>query len=156
MRQIVNIAANDTVPTTESVLKAQGLPDGTTLDSRILELSAIAADIYQQLAAPVGLVAEISKDQFAKLYDTAHLNEPESPLGKIYKEAARLALFTVTTGAELSCEISRLFEVNELPLASMLDSTASEGTELAADVIEDSYRRYLKDTGQFPRRLRYP
>lgn len=148
MRQILNLSATDTVPTTEGVLRAQGVPDSVTPDNRVLELAAIAADIYLQLATPMGLLAEIDGNEFAHVYNAADLNETEAPLGRIYQKAEALALFTVTTGENLGTEISRLFEVNELPLASMLDATASEGTELAADIIEDHYRRWLEETGR--------
>ena len=136
MRQIVNLSAADTVPTTEGVCGRRVLPDSVTPDNRVLELAAIAADIYLQLATPMGLLAEIDGDDFAHVFNAAALNNG-SPAGPLYRKAEALALFTVTTGENLGTEISHLFEVNELPLASMLDATASEGTELAADIIED-------------------
>jgi cobalamin-dependent methionine synthase I len=64
----------------------------------------------------------------------------------------------VTLGEEISGKIGELFDQREFALASILDSYASEGAELAADAVQRAVRDALSRSGrleQSSRLLRY-
>ncbi len=136
---ITEINITDTVPTIAAILKAQGIPDDLQPDQRIIDLAQHALTIYKNLAKPKGITKEISTEQFETLYLGNGKNETETPLENIYKLSNKLALFAVCLGNEICDDISRLFEQNDFALASMLDSTASEGVEKAAIFIEKTF-----------------
>jgi hypothetical protein len=88
--------------------------------------------LYSRLLEPVGVRAEISREEFARVYEGKGRNAAPAPLTEILAAAERLALFAVTVGAGVCNEISRLFEVNDPALGYMLDSIASLGAEQLA------------------------
>lgn len=143
MKSVLEINIGNTTPTAEAILKAQGIPDNVQPDKRIIELAQKSLEIYNDLARPKGLIKEISVEQFVSIYHGQGNNETETPLENIYKSSDKLALFAVTTGEKLCSEISKLFEQNDFALASMLDSTASEGVENTAIYVEKTYTDYL-------------
>ncbi len=143
MQTILKIDINNTAPAEAAILKAQGIPANIEPDRKIIELVRKSQGIYNRLAKPIGLVKEISEEQFAAIYFGNGKNATETPLENIYKLSDRLALFAVSIGDKIGIEISRLFEQNNFALASMLDATASEGVENAAIYIEQTYADYL-------------
>jgi len=132
------IRMTNTVPTIAAILKAQGIPDNVQPDQRIIDLAQHALTIYKNLAKPKGITKEISTEQFETLYLGNGKNETETPLENSYKLSNKLALFAVSIGENVCNEISRLFGQKDFALASMLDSTASEGVEKAAIFIEQT------------------
>jgi cobalamin-dependent methionine synthase I len=92
---------------------------------------------------------EIPKNDFESVFTGEGRNEIDSPIKLICQLANCLALFAVTVGKEVCSEISLCFNKNDFALGSMLDSAASEGTEMTAQAIEDIYRRHLIETGKF-------
>jgi len=143
MSATLKIDIGYTGPTESAVLEAQGIPANVQPDKRIIELVQKSIDIYNNLAKPKGITKEISVKQFAAIYNGEGKNETETPLGNIFKLSDKLALFAVTVGEDICVEISRLFEQNDFALASMLDSTASEGVEKAAIYIEQTFANNL-------------
>ncbi len=147
MRKTVAVQVDDVVPAMRPVLRSQGVPEDVAPDERMARLVKESVSIYRDLVDPVGIVMEISKRDFETVYRGEGMNEDETPLGNIYGSSDSLALFAVTVGERVCHEISRLFDNNDPALGSMLDSAASEGTEMAAGVVETYYRRHLNDTG---------
>ena len=142
VRKLLEISRESVLPSVASVLSSQSVPDTVTPDDRTYELVAEAAAVFQELAAPSGLIAEVSIDEFKEVFAGEGNNDPQAVLADIFPQADRLALFAVTVGDSVSQEITRLFEAGEFPLGSMLDSTASEAAELAARQAEDTFARY--------------
>ncbi|MCP4583648.1 MAG: hypothetical protein GY839_18720 [candidate division Zixibacteria bacterium] len=145
MREIIDIPLDATLPPVDAVLKGQGIPDGITPDKRIIDLARDAISLYKEFAKPRGVRIVISIADFESIYFGEGHNEPETPLYNIYTSSSDLALFAVTIGDDICAEITRLFDTNDFALGAMLDSAASEGTEMAAQLLEDHYRKYLKD-----------
>jgi len=142
-RSVISIGIDDTVPSVESVLTAQGVPVGASPDERIKRLAGDAVSIYRELAEPAGILAGISVSDFEDIYFGEGLNEDVTPLESIFKSAETLCLFAVTVGSKITNRIPDLFNQRDFALGSMLDSAASEGTENAAQWIEGYYVHYL-------------
>lgn len=139
MGRPITIALDGTLPQTGAILDRQGVPPGPQPGAgadRTLALAQAARELYVALAAPAGIVAEVSAPEFAAIYAGEGRNAPETPLAGIFPRAQRLTLFAVTVGAAVSERIAVLFDEREFALAVMLDAAASEGVELAADVLE--------------------
>jgi hypothetical protein len=149
IREIIKIPPKDIIPSVTDILKNQGIskneiPNGKTL---ILVEEAIQSLIIK--ACPVGILMEISKDDFEIIYNSEGMNEFRAPLDLIYKSCVDLAIFIVTVGEDISREIAARFDSNDLAKASMLDSAASKATERAAGYIESYYKSYLERAGRF-------
>jgi cobalamin-dependent methionine synthase I len=143
MREIQRLTIEETTPTEETVLRAQGIPNAGMADERIVDLAQRAISIYRQLGEPLGIVAYISIADFEHVFRGEGQNDEGAPLGSIYESSNNLALFAVTIGQRLCSEISDLLAAREYPLGSMLDSTCSEGAEMTAEALERHYRDYL-------------
>ena len=152
IQEILYIPVHDVLPPIRAILEGQGIPRWVQPDERTVRLAQDALSIYKEAAKPVGRVMEISRDHFATVFDGEGRNDEASPVGPIFRESDNLALFAVTLGENMSKEISRKFENHDFALGTMLDAAASEGAEMAALVIEDSYRRHLLESGRFDRR----
>ena len=150
MRETINIAVTDVTPSADAVLLLQGIPSDVTPDERLLCLAEHGIATFRDLADPVGLLEEISATEFATLYSGQGNNDDVTPLDNISKLADYLALFAVTVGEAVCEEITRLFDDHEYAHGNMLDSAASEGTELAAQVIVSRFRDYLREAGRLP------
>ncbi|HUU45303.1 MAG TPA: vitamin B12 dependent-methionine synthase activation domain-containing protein [Acidobacteriota bacterium] len=148
MRQELRIPVGDVVPPVVAVLKAQAIPEGVTPDERISRLAEEAIATYRTLADPVGILMDVSRDEFETVYRGEGRNADETPLDRIRPSADSLALFVVTIGEKMCEEITRLFDVREFAPGSMLDAAASEGAELAAQAVELSYRQHLHERGR--------
>lgn len=149
MRKIYNINIETSTPSVEAVLRGQGIPSWSQPEQRTIQIAQQAISIYKQLASTIGIIMEVSKVEFEIIFNGDGRNEIDSPVKPIYTQADELALFAVTTEEEVCSEIKRLFDENDFALGSMLDSTASEGTELSVQSLENIYRQYLIDVGRF-------
>lgn len=143
MKKVLKFQVDKVIPAVETVLKAQGVSNISTVEGRILRLAEKALSVYEKLAEPVGIIANISTEDFEDVYCGEGNNEIDTPLESIYKSSEHLALFAVTIGNRICDEISSLFEINDFAAGSMLDSTASEGTEKTAETLELFYREDL-------------
>lgn len=141
MRETVPVALDETIPFVMTVLQSQGIPKSSLPEPRVERLAEEAITNYRNLARPFGLVADISRNDFKTVYHGEGENEPETPLEDIYKSSQSLALFAVTIGEPVCKAITSLFNTNEFAAGSMLDTAASEATELAAQVVENYYIR---------------
>jgi hypothetical protein len=94
---------------------------------------------FEGLADPRAVIETISTAAFSEIFRGEGSNAPENPLAAIYPRAEILALFAATVGDELSAEIQRLFDENELAMAVMLDSAASVGAEILAQRVSEAF-----------------
>ena len=149
MRTIHRIVVDDVVPSPGDILEAQGIPRTRQIDDRTATLAAEAISVYRKLASPAGILMEVTKKEFASVFDGEGRNESESPVGPISGESRECVLFAVTAGEALCKEISRRFDEHDFALGSMLDAAASEGAEMAAEVMENLFRKHLRAGGRY-------
>lgn len=145
MREIIEISVNDVEPDSDEVLKMQGVSPGKKPSENLERVLEEARELFLELSRPIGIISEISIPEFEVVYRGEGLNEKRTPLESIFERADGLVLFALTVGGEVSRKIDELFRLNEFPLASMLDSIASDGTEKAADVAERHFSNILLD-----------
>lgn len=148
MATIVDILLADTIPPSNRILKAQGVPVDPVTGPQYAEIVQDAISRYRNLASPRGLFLEISQSDFEGIYRGEGSNAVRTPLEYISQQAQYLSLFAVTIGDLISREISGLFAANDFARAAMLDAAASEGTEIAADVLESNVRERLRQSGR--------
>jgi hypothetical protein len=144
MRKIINISRSETVPSQIDTFLLQGNPRHTRPPQNIVSLFEKAEKIFMECAEPAGIVADISKSEFIKVYKGESRNEKRSPVAEISERADYLALFAVTIGQATQDKISELFENGELTLGIMLDAVASAAAEMAADEVERKYLEQLR------------
>lgn len=144
MRDVVTIAVKDTIPGQEDSLVLQGISPLKKASDSIVKLYRTATELFAEICHPIGVIADITKDDFELVYRGEGRNETKTPVGDIFTKADRLALFAVTVGCEVHDEINELFKQRDFALGSMLDSVASAGVEKAADVVES----YFSATGE--------
>ena len=149
MREIVEIAIAEIVPAQSDTLVLQGISSAIAPSSRIIDLYHEAREVFLTCARPAGLVAEITPQGFAGVYEGEGRNEPDTPVATIQAQAVHRALFAATLGHGVHQRINDLFARGDFALASMLDSVASAGVERAADVVERHYGRHLRERGVF-------
>ena len=152
MRTITPIPVEAALPSVRSVLEAQGIPHFQQNNDRTKSLAREAIALYQEKAKSIGILMEVPKEQFAFVFNGEGRNENESPVGPISQASTALALTAVTIGETICKEISNLFQTNDFALGSMLDATASEGTEMTAQLVESLYRKHLEETGRLSSR----
>ncbi len=143
MRRFADIPIERITPSIEKVLKGQGIPDHAKVNQRTIELARQALSSYMVLARPSAVTMDVTGSQFKPIYSGEGLNADDTPLDDIIRRADSFALFAVTIGETICAEIGRLFESGDYAQGAMLDSTASEGTELLANQVEQSHREYL-------------
>ena len=141
MKWRVDWTAADSTPDWNQVLRAQGLPEGQALPTRLVALVDAAFNLYVRLARPRALIGVIGHDEFAGVYAGDGHNSHETPLEAIVPRADRLALYVATVGDPVSQAIGDLFDQQEPALGYMLDAVASE----AADGLSHAAGRALMD-----------
>lgn len=140
-------------PEMDGVLQSQGIPLGTVPSDRVKTLYDTAANLFNDLATPIGIAKEISIDAFSAIYRGEGLNEPDTPLEHIYPNAQFLALAAVTLGKRVSEEIESLYKKN-MALAVMLDSVASYSADKASRVLQTLVGDRLVSESQTPQDIR--
>jgi hypothetical protein len=149
MHEILNIPAADITPSIADILKSQGISKDEIPNHKTVILAEEAIQCLISTIQPAGIILEVSKDDFADIYEGAGVNEPRTPLGRIFKACDDLAIFVITLGKDISTEISDRFDNGDLASASILDSAASEAAEMAADVVEFGYKSHLEKASRF-------
>jgi len=149
VKHILKISVTDVIPEVSAVLEAQGIPAWRQPNEQIQQLARDAISIYKQHAQPAGMYAEISPGEFGNVFEGEGLNDDASPVKPIAGASQTLALYTVTIGKNVSDEVSRLFQSNDFAVGSMLDSTASEGAEMAAQAVQNAYRQFLNESHRY-------
>ena len=137
IREKIDISIEQISPDMSGVLAMQGIPLGTPPPERVKALYDSAVEIFWTLAAPVGIMEDISISEFEEVYRGNGMNESDTPLEHIFPRASHLALFAFTLGETVSREIERYFKGNGLALGYMLDAVASYCAEKASGVGEN-------------------
>lgn len=100
------------VPDRKSVLQSQGMKDDHTVPEKINEIVDEAIDLFSSVARPVGLLSELTKSEFERIFEVEGKNEEETPVQHIFPQSENLALFAVTMGSRVSEKITELFNGN--------------------------------------------
>lgn len=145
---ILDITSAEVVPDRRSVLEALGIPRDRDVPERIDGLYESALLLFEETAAPAGIVGDITEEEFGEVYAGEGMNAPDSVVQDVFPQADHLTLFAVTLGAATSRAIAQGFESHDYALASMLDAVASEAADLAADVVERRIERDLREQEQ--------
>ncbi len=100
------------MPDRKSVLQSQGMKDDHTVPEKINEIVDEAIDLFSSVARPVGLLSELTKSEFERIFEVEGKNEEETPVQHIFPQSENLALFAVTMGSRVSEKITELFNGN--------------------------------------------
>lgn len=144
MNLIIQFNINDIIPNKADVLSHQGIPRNIEISQMIKSIVEKAYKIFVSDAVPVGLLSDISMEQFDTVFKGEGNNADDAVLEKIYPEADHLALFALTMGEKVSSRIESLFGRHDYALASMLDSVASIAADTASTYLEKYYQNYLE------------
>ena len=136
MRRTVTIDVHEIMPQAEAVLRCLKVPERVIGDARFQRVLRAGLDSLATRARPAGLFCDIEREEFGSVYRGSGGNAADTPLEHIYPRATGLALFAVTLGRDVSCEIDYLFRVREFALAAILDAAASEAAEAAGAAVE--------------------
>jgi hypothetical protein len=134
-------------PLADVALRRQGVPRGHRVSEQLGSLVERALSLYESLAQPKGITAEISLSDFEELFIGEGRNDVPAPLTEIVKEADGLCLFAATIGEPVSVKIQELFRENDPAAACMLDGIASERAETAADLLAEAFLDSLRRRG---------
>jgi hypothetical protein len=139
MREIVEIPSDEIIPDKIAILKSQGISKLGDLTDKVNKLCDDALKMFAELNDPIGVYAELSKEDFEEIYEGEGENEVPSPVAQIFPRAKRLALFALTVGSDLSDKVVDLFDKHDYALGSMLDSVASEAAENGGQYLTSYY-----------------
>lgn len=150
MKQIFNFLLESIKPTREEVFQSQGIAENIHPGPKVVELFTQALEIFMQTAKPIGICSDISKEEFAHIYEGEGDNQADTPLPGIYPHADHLGLFAFTLGPMISQKIDSLFKQKEFALGAMLDTVASEAAEIAVTHAENHFLEYLVAEMNYP------
>ena len=145
MSTVLDISAAEILPDAVAILAQQGVPEHAAGFDRLLTLAESARGELSATLAPAGVLAEVTREEFAGIYPGQGFNDPDTPLDLIYLQAESLALFAVTCGQAVCDRIGDLFSANDSPLGAALDAGASLAADRAAQVAQDRFAAALDD-----------
>lgn len=145
MRGRIGLADLKKAPGRDTVLRTQGIPEGHQVSERVDALVEQARELYEALARPVGIIADISLGEFLEVYEGDGRNADPSPLPGIVENAQCLALFAATLGEPIGRKIEELFRCGDAALGCMLDGIASERADRAARHLGQAFGESLPD-----------
>jgi hypothetical protein len=148
MSEILTFSIPELRPAQPAVLQNQGIPAGQAVPASVRTLCANALDLLCEVAVPIGVTSELPQAEFERVYAGEGLNEPETPVGDIFPRARDLAMFVITLGPRVGCEIAERFAAGDLALAAMLDSAASAAADKLAGVAAQRFAAKLVHTGR--------
>jgi hypothetical protein len=143
MSTVLNIAVEDILPEVPAILAQQGMPPEADTGDEISAVVEAARAELENLLAPAGVLAEVTRAEFEGIYPGQGFNDPYTPLDLIFPRAERLVLFVVTCGQPVCERIRDLFNANEYPLGAALDAAASLAADQAAQVAQDIFAATL-------------
>jgi len=148
MGTVVTFSVAEAMPERTAFLASQGVGAGRPA-SRSLEASfERSLELFIGGAAPRGVVSEISRDDFAGVYEGEGRNEPRTPVGDIFPQARRLALFAATVGPKVGEEIHRGFQRGDFATAFLLDALASAAADRLGELLEVWCRKQWSASGR--------
>ncbi len=134
-------------PSCDMVLRRQGVPESHQVSDRVMGLVEKAISLYESLAQPKGIVAQISLSDFEDVFGGEGRNDLPAPLQGIVEKADGLALFAATVGDPINTKIRDLFKENDPATACMLDGIASDRAETAATLLAGAFLDSLVQKG---------
>jgi len=143
MREIFTLEPIAVPPSRALVLRAQGIPPDREVPERVEELVEAARALYQTLSEPRGMVATLSHDEFAEIYEGEGHNSFPSPVPAVAERCDHLAFFCATLGDPVCDRIKDLFSRNDPALGYTLDTIASDRADAAADFLAETWRQAL-------------
>ncbi|HHE39185.1 MAG TPA: hypothetical protein ENL20_11535 [Candidatus Cloacimonetes bacterium] len=129
MTEIIKFKINEVQPEKDKIFKEIGYSSIQKIPEKIQNLYEESLKIFRETSNPVGIISEISKEEFEKVFFVEGNNSAETPIQNIYRKADYLSLFAVTLGKKVSDKIREFFRKNDFALGHLLDCIAS----LAAD-----------------------
>jgi hypothetical protein len=127
--EITRFPARAVAPDPAVVLLRAGIPAGVSPSARTRRLLDEAERLFDALAEPRGVVAELPADEFAAVYRGRGLNDERTALERVLRRADAVALFAATLGEPLCARIGALTAGEDMPLGFVLDAVASEAAD---------------------------
>lgn len=143
MRRLLHFSAAECTPAEKSVLGVKGISGPGPAAAETLRLVAEARELFGRLAAPAGVYADVTQQEFGTVFTGEGRNAPDAVLAGIYPWARGLALFACTVGAALTEEVRKRFERHDYALGYVLDATASAGAERLAGLVQSAFSSEL-------------
>ncbi|MDP8238311.1 MAG: vitamin B12 dependent-methionine synthase activation domain-containing protein [Candidatus Hatepunaea meridiana] len=143
MSRIIDLKLDDVLPNKVDVLKSQGMPEDRPVSETINSIYESAIQSFLKTAQARFIITDLLPEEFGDIFVGEGKNAPDAVPGNIYPEAETLAVYALTLGAEVSDDISRLFDVGDFPLAVMLDSVASNAAHNGSLFVERWYKESL-------------
>jgi len=144
---ILEFSPADVTPDRVAALNQLGIPPGAEVSPRTERLYAAAANQLVSEIRPAGVLAEVTGEAFATVFEGEGKNAPESPVADIFPRAEHLALFAVTLGEPIGVALRECFAAGDFALAYMLDALASVGADRLAELAEQRYAARLRQHG---------
>lgn len=146
-QKIIDISLEQIAPDPAGVFKLQGIPRDVEPPERVKALYDEVVTRFLDNAAPIGIMADVSIEDFRDIYKGTGLNAPDTPLEHIVPNAHNLALFTFTLGKAVSADIESLLDHKSLAQGYMLDSIASYCADKAAEAAQQIFLERLLAEG---------
>ena len=143
MSRIVDLKLDDLIPSKADVLKSQGIPEDRPVSGTIDSIFASAIQSFSKIAEGRFIIADLPADEFEAILAGEGENASDAIVGEIYPRAETLAVYALTMGAEVSDEITRLFDAGDFPVAAMLDSVASNAAHNGSLFVEQWFKNSL-------------
>jgi hypothetical protein len=134
MRAIVRFTTAEVRPTDTDILPALHVARGAPISHRLRRLLDEGCHLFGELAAPIAVLEEVSRDEFARIYAGEGRNAPATPLDSIAPRAERIALFAGTLGPAMDADIRARFREGDAALGYVLDAFASCAASRVADL----------------------
>jgi hypothetical protein len=144
---VLEFQPGDLTQDRDAVLERLGIPPQAILGERTEQIYAAAARILAESAAPAGVLADISVEEFRAVYDGEGRNAQDSPVADISGRAEHLALFAVTLGEPASQAVHDRLAQEDFALAYVLDAMASVAADDVADLAERRFAAMLRERG---------
>jgi hypothetical protein len=126
-------------PARHDVLERIGAGAEGQVTPRVEALMARAAGIFDRAVDPAAIYESVGSEEFARIYQGDGRNDADSPLPSIHPRADALALFAVTLGRRIDCEIRAIFAAGDAALGYMVDVFAALAADRYADLVSDAF-----------------
>jgi hypothetical protein len=123
---------------------------GGSVPARVRPAFDWAYELFLVLAAPVGLVEEVTPEEFGTIYEGEGHNALDTPLPEIVKRSEGLALYSATLGEAVSSRIGELFSEHDMVVAYLLDAVASAAADRLSDLLAERFATLLAERGAAP------
>ncbi|MBC8384574.1 MAG: hypothetical protein H8E57_03535 [Candidatus Cloacimonetes bacterium] len=137
MSKIIHFRSEDIEPEKEIIFKENGYLSNQNVPEKIQNLYDDSLKIFRETSSPVGIISDISKEEFTEIFTGEGNNSDETPIQNIYQKAENLSLFAVTLGKQVSDKIRELFRENDFALGHLLDCIASLSADNAVRKLEE-------------------